>query len=244
MIKEKFFVKVVSNVCIVVVLVVVAFVAFNTQVVAAFTSSEKLKAYYSGDTTKPNISLMINVYWGTEYLPAMLDILRDKQVCATFFVGGIWAEDNAELVCRIVNEGHEIANHGYLHKDSSTLSEERLQEEIYLNHKLVKELCEVDMNLFAPPSGDYNQQTIDVAARLGYRVVMWTIDTIDWRDQDQTLIYNRATKNASNGALILMHPTECTAKVLDSIIDYYKQNNFILTDVTTNLGNGQNSKTN
>ena len=240
---ERFFKKVVANVSIVFMLILVGFIAFSGQVNVVITSSS-LKAYYSGDITKNNVSLMINVYWGTEFLPSMLNTLQEKQVKATFFVGGIWAEDNQELVDRIINEGHEIANHGYLHKDSSKLTEERLNEEIYLNHKLIKEMCEIEMTLFAPPSGDYNQKTIDIANRLGYKTILWTKDTIDWRDQDENLIFNRATNKISNGDLILMHPTEMTDKALPRIIDSIKQNNFNLVDVTTNLGDLKNVKTN
>lgn len=240
---EKFFKKVVVNISIVFMLLLVGFVAFSNQVGAVMASGQ-IKAYYSGDITKPNISLMINVYWGTEYLPEMLNVLQEKKVKATFFVGGIWAEDNQELIDRIINEGHEIANHGYLHKECTKLTEERINEEIYLNHKLIKEMCEVEMTLFAPPSGDYNQLTIDIANKLGYKTILWTKDTIDWRDQDETLIYNRATRNASNGDLVLMHPTEMTAKVLPQIIDYLQEQKFTLVDVTTNLGDMKNVKTN
>ena len=131
-----------------------------------------------------------------------------------------------------------------MHKDSTKISEDRLYDEIYLNHKLIKEMCEVDMTLFAPPSGDYNQTTIDVANKLGYKTIMWTKDTIDWRDQDENLIYKRATNNAHGGDLILMHPTEMTAKALPRIIDFYKQADFSLVNVTTNLGDMKNVKTN
>ncbi len=243
MVKEKIYKNVIANICIVVMLLTITFVAFNSQVNVMLTSGA-IKAYYSGDVTSKNISLMINVYWGTEYLPSMLDNLREKEVTATFFIGGIWAEDNQELLDRIINEGHEIANHGYLHKDSTKISEDRLYDEIYLNHKLIKEMCEVDMTLFAPPSGDYNQTTIDVANKLGYKTIMWTKDTIDWRDQDENLIYKRATNNAHGGDLILMHPTEMTAKALPRIIDFYKQADFSLVNVTTNLGDMKNVKTN
>lgn len=241
--KEKIFKNIVANACIALMLITFGFVAFNNQFNAVFTNG-LVKAYYSGDVTKNNISLMINVYWGSEFLHTMLDELHDKNVKATFFIGGIWAEDNQELLNRIVNDGHEIASHGYLHKECTKISEERVQEEISLNHKLIKEMCEVEMTLFAPPSGDYNQSTIDIANMLGYKTILWTKDTIDWRDQDESLIFNRATNNAHGGDLILMHPTQMTALALPRIIDKLKQDGFNLCDVTTNLGDMNNVKTN
>jgi len=73
--------------------------------------------------------------------------------------------------------------------------------------------------LFAPPSGAYNDTVVRVAEELGYKTVMWTRDTIDWRDHDSELIYKRAVKNLKGGDLILMHPTEATAKTLERIIE-------------------------
>ena len=66
---------------------------------------------------------------------------------------------------------------------------------------------------------------------------MWTRDTIDWRDKDAELIYQRAIKNAKGGDLILMHPTEKTLEALPKIIDYFQTNGFNLTTVTQTLGN-------
>ena len=92
------------------------------------------------------------------------------------------------------------------------------------------------MNLFAPPSGAYNKITVSAALNLGYKTIMWTRDTIDWRDHDENVIYNRAIKNASGGDLILMHPTQATAKALPKIIDTLQARGFNLTTVSQNLG--------
>ena len=75
------------------------------------------------------------------------------------------------------------------------------------------------MRLFAPPSGAFNGVTLEIAKELGYTTIMWSKDTIDWRDKDEDLIYKRATKNAAGGDLVLMHPTKATAAVLGRIID-------------------------
>ena len=91
------------------------------------------------------------------------------------------------------------------------------------------------MNLFAPPSGAYNSTTLNVAESLGYKTIMWTKDTIDWRDQDGGLIFQRATKNACGGDFILMHPTQATLNSLKEIIDFYKNKGFNLTTVSETL---------
>ena len=200
-------------------------------------SSNNEKAIYSGNTNNNNVSLMINVYWGDEYIEPILDCLNQNNIKATFFVGGVWVSKNNEMLKKIYSLGHEIGNHGYFHKDHTTLSENKNQEEIYQTHLLVKELIGIDMTLFAPPSGAYNNKTLSIANDLGYKTIMWSKDTIDWRDNDENLIFSRATNNPKNGDLILMHPTEATLKALPNIINFYKNNNYNLTTVSENLSN-------
>lgn len=191
--------------------------------------------YYNGDKSSKNVSLMINVYWGTEYLDTMLEILKENDVKTTFFIGGTWAVLNEDMLQKIYQDGHEIANHGYHHKDHDKLDEKGNLDEISTTHTIVKELLNVEMELFAPPSGAYDKTTVSVASSLGYKTIMWTRDTVDWRDKDAELIYSRAIKNAGGGDLILMHPTEKTVEALPRIIDWFKQNGFNLTTVSQTI---------
>ena len=233
-IKEKIFRNVIANILLVVMLAVVCVVGFSGEVRQVFNQN-KLKAIYVGNTGNPNVSLMVNVYWGTEFLDDMLTIFKKNDVKVTFFVGGMWANENEEYLQKFVTQGHEIGNHGYYHKEHSKLTRERNEEEIYITHKLVQSLSGFEMNLFAPPSGDYNDITLEVADKLGYKTIMWTKDTIDWRDKNTDLIYKRATAKPSNGDLILMHPTKNTVEALSAIIKFYKEKGFNLTTVSTNI---------
>ena len=106
-------------------------------------------------------------------------------------------------------------------------------QEIKACHDLIKLNLGVEMNLFAPPSGAYNTTTIDCAENLGYKTIMWTHDTIDWRDQNADVIFKRATKNLSNGDLVLMHPTEKTVTALTKILSYAINNGFEPTTVSS-----------
>lgn len=216
-----------------VVLIGLTFLSGNPSV---FSSTNKLMPIYSGDKNSKNVSLMINVYWGTEYLDKMLNTLKKHDVKATFFVGGMWATKENEMLCRIKNDGHEIANHGYYHKDHDKISAERNREEISMTEQVVESICGVKTNLFMPPSGAFNQTTLKVAGELGYQTVMWSKDTIDWRDKNTTLIYNRATQNIEGGDLILMHPTLATSEVLDDIITSLKRSGWNLVTVSENIG--------
>jgi peptidoglycan/xylan/chitin deacetylase (PgdA/CDA1 family) len=161
--------------------------------------------------------------------------LADENVKLTFFVGGSWAASNPESLEKLHKAGHEIGNHGYYHKDHKNLSEARNREEINVTHKLAESLIGVKMNLFAPPSGSFSPVTVKAASELGYKTVMWTRDTIDWRDKDADLIYSRAVKNMKNGDLILMHPTARTSEALPRILKTMKEQGFKVTTVTETL---------
>ncbi len=221
----------VSNIIIILMLTCMVLYIGTSSYEYAF-SYQNDDVIYNGNKDANKVSIMINVYWGTEYIEDMLDILDKYNIKCTFFVGGQWVEKEPEMLKEIYNRGHEIGNHGYLHKDQEYLNYEQNYNEIYVNHELVKTTLGIDMNLFAPPSGSFNKATIDACKNLGYSTIMWSKDTIDWRDKDANLIYTRATTNINGGDFILAHPTENTLKALPLILEYYKLNNIIPTTVT------------
>lgn len=226
--------RIYSNVLIVTMLASLMFFVFNinSNYVFSYINPEVI---YKGNTSSKNVSLMINVYWGNEYIDDILCILKENGVKTTFFVGGSWAIKHPEILKKIADDGHEIANHGYFHKDHDKLSYQQNYDEIKKCHEVVKSILGVDMNLFAPPSGAFNKTTLEVANELGYRTIMWTYDTIDWRDRDANLIFKRATKNLCGGNLILAHPTEDTLKAMPKILKYYSDNGFTATTVSETL---------
>lgn len=234
--KSKFLYYVISNIVLIVVVLTIFFVSIkNNKIINTNASVEKDSVIYQGNTKNNNISLMINVYWGTEFLEPMITIMEKYNVKSTFFIGGSWAVKNVDLLSKIYGNGHEIASHGYHHKDHAKISYYDNKQEIKITNDIIKVLIGVDMNLFAPPSGSFADDTLKVCKELNYKVIMWTKDTIDWRDKNSKLIFSRATKNASNGDLILMHPTLSTLNALEDIILELQLKNFNLCTVSENL---------
>lgn len=227
-------VVVITNVIIVGFLTVFGLICL--PLTGAKVTSANPNLIYEGDTTKNKVSFMINVYWGTEYIEDMLDVFDVYKVKTTFFVGGLWAEKNIDLLKEISSRGHEIGNHGYHHKDHDKLTKEQNQDEIMMTHKLIKANLNIDMNLFAPPSGAYDDEVVNIATSLNYKTIMWTRDTIDWRDKDSDLVYKRAIKNLKNGDLVLMHPTKHTLEALSLILAYAQNNGFEPSIVSSTIG--------
>jgi len=187
---------------------------------------------YMGNTQEQAVALMINVDWGEDILPQMLDILKSKNVKATFFISGRFAGKFPDLVKRISQEGHEIGNHGYSHPHVDKLSKEANQKEITDTEKVFQELGINYVKLFAPPYGEHKAHVVEAADALGYKTIMWTADTIDWQDPPPETIIKRVLGKADNGALILMHPKKCTLSALPAVIDGLQARNYQLKTVT------------
>lgn len=209
------------------------FAFFSSSIFAS--APDEIGAIYQGNISKPQISLMINVYWGTEHVLPMLEVLNSHNAKATFFVGGSWVAKNDDVLQAIANSGNEIGNHGFNHSDHKRLSLEQNITEIKATHDLVLQHTGIAMTLFAPPSGAFGNHTLQAAHSLGYKTIMWTRDTIDWRDKNKAIILNRAIKNAQSGDLILMHPIEQTFQALPEIIINLQRKGFELVTVSQNL---------
>lgn len=208
---------------------------FIPEKIAPIYGGESLSPIYYGNREEPQVSFMFNVYENTQVVNGILDVLKEKKVKATFFIGGCWADDNGETLVRMVGEGHEIGNHGYFHKDHKKISYENNKSEIVNAEEVIFALSGAKSKLFAPPSGSFSSITLDCCSDLGYKLIMWSKDTIDWRDSDSEKIFSRATSQPENGALILMHPKPHTLSVLGDIIDFYLEHGFNIVSVGENI---------
>ena len=219
--------------------VVIVVTIISLSLAVNMTSSQDNKttnvgnfAIYKGNEKRQAAALMFNVYEGKEVVMEILSILRNYAVKATFFIGGIWAENNGDILRKIVESGSELGCHGYLHKDHAKLSLEQNKEEIVKTNRLIREYTGKTVTLFAPPSGSYGRNTESACRALGQKMILWTKDTVDWRDSDVSLLIKRATKNMSAGDLILMHPKPQTLTALPSIIEAYLAKGFSLLTVS------------
>ena len=208
----------ITNLLLIIIFVSVFAVGVKSERSVTILGGEISGAIYLGNESSGGVALMFNVYENTEVVEGIIKLLKQKNATATFFVGGCWADDNEKTLKDIIDCNFELGNHGYFHKDHKKLSEKQNKEEIQNCHGVVKNFTGHSMNLFAPPSGSFSKTTIEVASGLGYHTIMWSKDTIDWRDSDINTIVNRATKNIKSGDLILMHPKEHTLKALSQII--------------------------
>ncbi|MDR7869951.1 MAG: polysaccharide deacetylase family protein [Tissierellaceae bacterium] len=183
--------------------------------------------YYQGKVDEKIVALTCNIDWGNEYIDDMLNILKDSNIKITFFPTGRWAENNRDILLKIYREGHEIGNHGYKHLDYDKLDYKGNFEQINAAHSIIEEIIQDSPKYFAPPSGAFNESTIKAADDLGYKTILWSVDTIDWRkDSFKDIIVKRVIDNIHNSAIVLMHPTAETNKALPEIIEFLFKNGY------------------
>jgi peptidoglycan-N-acetylglucosamine deacetylase len=187
---------------------------------------------YRGNPEKPMVTLLINVAWGNEFIPQILKTLDEHKVKATFFFDGSWVKKNPDLAKQIYNKNHEIGNHAYSHPDLKHKSPKETEIELKKTNDVIEETLGVKPIWFAPPSGSFKQETITVARDLGMLTILWTADTVDWRNPSTAEMVKRVTSQVENGTMILMHPTRPTAEGLDSMIRDIQEQGYVIGTVS------------
>lgn len=190
---------------------------------------------YRGHPAKKMVALNINVSWGEEHVPTILNILKKQHVKATFFIEGKWANKHEDLVKMIKEQGHDIGNHAYNHPDMKKLSASKAREQIVQTNKILESITGEKPKWFAPPSGSFNDDVIQVADELGMETILWTVDTVDWKNPTPSVMVNRVMGKIHNGAFILMHPTDSVAEGLTDLILKINEKEYKIGNVTTLL---------
>ena len=196
---------------------------------------EKQLPIYCVKTDKKQIALTFDGAWGNEDTATLLDILERQEVSATFFFTGGWISKYTEDVKTILAKGHEVGNHSENHKQMSKLSKEQCKEEIQIVHDKIKELTGLEMTVFRPPFGDYNDMVIQAANELGYHVIQWDVDSLDWKDYGCDSIIHTVTnhKHLGNGSIILMHNgAKYTKDALEEMIVCLKEQGYEFVKVS------------
>lgn len=134
---------------------------------------------YCVETDKKVVALSFDAAWGNEDTRVLMDILAKYNVKVTFFMTGGWVEKYPEDVKYIAEQGHDLGNHSLTHPEMSKLTTDQIREELLAVHNKVKELTGIEMELFRPPYGDYDNEVVTTAAELGYYTIQWDVDILD-----------------------------------------------------------------
>ena len=135
----------------------------------------------------------------------ILDILAEYGVTATFFIIGVNAENYPESLKMIMDSGCEIGNHTYSHIRIDKMSETELEKEIRRCEDVLYTMTGRRPSVFRPPEGRVPKSLLPISEKLGYDVVLWSIDTLDWTHNSSENIYTVIRDNLAGGDIILMH---------------------------------------
>ena len=192
-----------------------------------------------GPTDKKMIALTFDDNYQMPTAYATLKVLEKYKVPATFFVIGHYVDTGPALAKAIAKGGFEVGDHTRSHANCTKLSKRGLRIEIGNGTDHYHALTGAPIvPLFRPPGGFIDQKTVEVAGEKGFRyVVMWDIDTNDWRGHTAAQITDNVMGNAHNGAIVLMHvAAKHTAEALPGIITRLRKAGYQLVTVSTLLG--------
>ncbi|WP_026906167.1 polysaccharide deacetylase family protein [Paucisalibacillus globulus] len=181
---------------------------------------------YRGHPEKQMVSFLINVSWGTEHIPEILNILKEHKVKATFFLEGKWAKEHVDYVKMILEQGHTIGNHAYNHPDMARLNRNEIVNQIEDTNDIIHAITGESPKWFAPPSGSFSNDVVVVADELKMNTILWTVDTVDWKNPTVNVMINRVMGKIHPGATILMHPTPSIVNGLSSLITEIKAKDY------------------
>ncbi|KNF07455.1 hypothetical protein CLPU_16c00080 [Gottschalkia purinilytica] len=169
-----------------------------------FSNKKELPIYYV-DTPEKKIAISFDAAWGTEYTEDILNTLDKYKVKTTFFLVDFWVKKHPDVLKKIDKKGHEIGNHSTNHPEMSKLSKEEIIKEIKTTEESIEKVIGKKTTLFRPPFGDYNDNLINTCRELGYHVIQWDVDSLDWKEKGAQSVVDTVTRNVKNGSIVLFH---------------------------------------
>jgi len=184
----------------------------------------KYDAAYLGDTAEKVIYLTFDAGYENGCTAKILDTLKAHNVPAAFFLVGNYMEQNADLVRRMVEEGHIVGNHTMHHHDMRKLADpDAFAQELKDLEVLFRDITGKDLpKYYRPPQGSYSEENLRMAQELGYKTVFWSLAYVDWLNQDQPTkeeAFGKLIPRTHSGAVVLLHSTSATnAQILDELL--------------------------
>ncbi len=175
-----------------------------------------------GDKETKNVYLTFDEGYEAGYTEQILDILKENDVKATFFLTAHYVNTQEKIVKRMIDEGHIVGNHTVNHKSMPSLSEEEIRKEVLDLHQVMNEKFGYEMKYIRPPKGEFSERTLKITNSLGYKTVMWSFAYEDWNEDkqpDEEKSKQKILDNLHNGEIMLLHGNSKTnTNILDSVI--------------------------
>ena len=202
---------------------------------------QQYNAWFCGteqDAKDRCIYLTFDAGYENGYTQGILDVLKEEKVPAAFFLVGNYIEENPDLVRRMNDEGHLVANHTMHHPDMSSIADrESFQQELKQLEEVYRTVTGNDMQKFyRPPQGKYSEENLMQAKELGYKTIFWSLAYVDWYENKQPSreeALNLLNRRIHPGAIVLLHSTSSTnEEILQELIQGWKAEGYVFRSIT------------
>ena len=188
---------------------------------------DEYQGLYLGNKEQKYIYLTFDLGYEAGYTSKILEVLKNNNVKATFFITAHYLNTQEELVKQMIEEGHIIGNHTVNHKSMPSCSLDTIKKEVMDLHSAVYEKFGYEMKYIRPPKGEYSKRTVAYTNTLSYTTVMWSFAYDDWDESKQgreEYGKNKILDNVHNGEIMLLHATsKDNSNILDDVIKQIKQ---------------------
>lgn len=181
---------------------------------------KKEKSKSKKDKKQKYIALTFDDGPSPEITPRVLNTLHEYDVKATFFMLGSRVDYYPSIAKQVADEGHEIANHSLWHPDLTKLSYKQIEKQFEETTEKLENATGYTPTLIRPPYGAFNKNVEAFAEKGEYAIVLWTVDSLDWKAPNKQFVYQRVIDGVTDGSIILMHDIhEVTADALPEIME-------------------------
>lgn len=194
--------------------------------------------FHRGRSYMNQIALTFDDGPDSYYTERILEILSDHDVPATFFVVGYTIDKYPDVIKKIVEDGHVIANHSWDHPNLAKLNREELKKQIKRTEEAIESKTGLNVRFLRPPWGFVSDELLQYAEDSNYKIIKWDVDSVDWRDQNVDQILINTIPNISNDSIILFHSAggrnqnlDATIGVLPELIETLKMNGYTFVTV-------------
>ncbi len=190
---------------------------------------KRFDAYYIGNINEKVIYLTFDAGYENGYTSAILDALKKHNVPATFFLVGNYILTSPDLVKRMVEDGHQVANHTFSHPNMSNLSSiDAFRNELEDLEIVFQDATGHEMTkYYRPPQGKYSENNLKMAQDLGYKTIFWSLAYVDWYNDKQPTkaeAFKKLIGRIHPGAIVLLHSTSKTnSEILDELLTKWEE---------------------
>ena len=185
----------------------IAVIAVVIGSATAFAGNDRKLPIYCVETEKKQIAISFDAAWGNDDTQMLIDILKEYNVPATFFVVGSWVDKYPESVKALSDAGHQVQNHSNTHPHMPQLSKQQMRDELESCNSKIKAITGVCPTLLRPPYGDYNSRVLSL---LDNPAILWSVDPLDWKYRNADTVCTNIVNGAHDGAIVLAHDIHST----------------------------------